>query len=591
MVNTACPKGKIWKLRPSSPHATQLAHDIGLDPIGAQLLINRGLSDRDPALSFMSPRLSNLLDPMLLKDMDRAVEMVVHALEEKKKITIYGDFDADGITSTALLVKFFWALDIPVSYYIPDRFREGYGLHPQAIEMIAGEGTGLMITVDCGTANGGEISLALKRGMNVVVTDHHQVPDHFEPLCPVINPQRHDSSFPFRDLAGVGVAFFLAAAVRAALRGMGWFGADQEPDLKPYLGLVALGTVADMAPLMGQNRILVRAGLDSLIRDPGAGIRALQGVSKVETSMLTANDLAFRIAPRLNAAGRIGDPKLGVEILTTERPSLADELALKLNTMNSRRQDIERSIFDQIEEKIMEIQDLEQRRTLVISGRGWHRGVLGIVASRLREKYYRPAMVLDIEDGMAVGSGRSIAGFNLYRALSELAPLLEKFGGHRYAAGFTIRAGNIDRFAGALEGIMQSETDEEALIPTLEIDARITLPYLTEKRVRGFEVLSPFGPKNPEPLFYAGPLEVVHCRAVGENHLRWKVRQDGIVRDAIGFNLGSNHTFDQNPINMVFTPEINRWQGFEKVQLRVVDFEVALSGESKLQMPIGLELI
>ncbi|MFH1490514.1 MAG: single-stranded-DNA-specific exonuclease RecJ [Pseudomonadota bacterium] len=578
------PKNRIWKLKPASPLAPRLALETGLDPLQAQLLINRGISDRASARSFMSPRLVDLLDPMLLKDMEPAVETILSALERKEKIIIYGDFDADGTAATALLLRFFRELNVPVSSYIPHRIREGYGLNPRAIERLAGEGCGLLITVDCGVADGEEIALAKRLGLETVVTDHHQVPTGFRPLCPVINPYREDSMFPFRDLAGVGVAFFLAIALRAALRERGWFEESPEPDLKDYLGLVALGTVADMAPLMGQNRILVKAGLERLGADPGIGIGALFNIAGTGTSVIDEKDLAFRIAPRLNASGRMGDAGQGVEILCTENPDRAHRLAGILDELNKRRQAIEQDILRRIAGKIGEIHDFENRRTLVVSGKGWHRGVLGIVASRLKDKYYRPAFVLSIENGMAFGSGRSPGGFNLYGALSKLGPFLVKYGGHPRAAGLTLKSANIEGFSGALEDLMRKETGEEDLFPTVEVDAPLTLPELTEKRISEFGHLAPYGADNPAPLFYAGPLDVVDSRVVGEKHLKLKVKQDGAVREAIGFNLATGRPDPKGFINMIFTPEINRWQGMERIQLRIIDYESADTGKTKLKM-------
>lgn len=564
---------KVWKLRPPSPHASQLAHETGLSILETQLLINRGISDSGSVRSFLSPRLSNLMDPMILKDMDIAIELIVGAIENRGHIAIYGDYDADGLTATALLLNFFSSLHIPVSFYIPNRFKEGYGLHPEAIEKIARSGVALIITVDCGTANRKEIGMAIGLGMKVVVTDHHQVPEDFEPICPVINPHRPDSSFPFKHLSGVGLAFFLAVAIRAALRERGWFRKRPEPDLKYYLDLVALGTVADMVPLLDQNRILVRSGIERMKASQWPGINAIQEISGIVPSDITAYDLAFKLAPRLNAPGRMGDARIGVTALTTDKTSIARDLARQLNAMNSQRQTIERNILEQVEEAIISEEKLENQRTLVLSGNGWHRGVLGIVASRLIAKYYRPTLVLDIQDGMACGSGRSIDGFNLYGALTRLGHLFEKFGGHYHAAGFTLKASNIEVLARELEILAQNELSEHHLIPAIGIDAEMNLSDLTLDAINRIKSLSPFGPGNPEPLFYARSLEVIASRVVGKNHLKLKVKQGRNVMEAIGFGLSEKHPLEDR-IDMVFTPEINRWKGYEKIQLRIIDLKV-----------------
>jgi single-stranded-DNA-specific exonuclease len=568
---------RIWKLRSPSPHASSLANETGITPLQAQLLINRGITDTSSALSFLTPRLSDLTDPMLLRDMDMAVEMIVGAIENQEKITIYGDYDADGITATALLVNFFSSLGIQVSYYVPHRLTEGYSLNFEAVEKMARDGVGLIITVDCGTTNRKEIERIREKGMRIVVTDHHQVPKDFEPICPVINPHRSDSSFPFQGLAGVGLAFFLAVAVRAALREQGWFMDRAEPDLKHYLDLVALGTVADMVPLLEQNRILVKWGIERIKASVWPGIKAIQEIAVVNSSGVTPYDIAFKFAPRLNAPGRMGSAKIGVEVLTTADPAYARDLAGQLNALNIERQSIEQCILEQIESTVS-AEDIEDRKTLVISGNGWHRGVLGIVASRLVDKYRRPTLVLDIEDGKAAGSGRSIEGFNLHRALERLGRLFERFGGHYHAVGFALDAANIKALGEELEGLAQEVLSEEDLIPKIEIDVEVSLSDLTLQTLKHMEALSPYGSGNPEPVLCSRALQVLDSRVVGESHLKLKVKQEGSVLEAIGFGLSDRHPLQGETINMAFTPEINEWQGYEKVQLRIVDLELANQG-------------
>jgi single-stranded-DNA-specific exonuclease len=572
---------KIWKLRPPSPSASNLAHETGITPLEAQLLINRGITDTPSAISFLTPRLSGLIDPMLLKDMDMGVEMIVGAIENQENIIIYGDYDADGITATALLVNFFSSLGVQVSYYVPHRLTEGYSLNPEAVEKMASDGVGLIITVDCGTTNQKEIEMARERGMKIVVTDHHQIPKDFEPICPVINPHRSDSSFPFQSLAGVGLAFFLSIAVRAALRAKGWFTDRAEPDLKHYLDLVALGTVADMVPLIEQNRILVKWGIERIMASRWPGIKAIQDVAVVNGSGVTPYDIAFKFAPRLNAPGRMGSAKIGVELLTTADPARARDLAGQLNALNSERQSVEQSILEQIENRVS-MEDIEYRKTLVIYGNGWHRGVLGIVASRLVEKYRRPTLVLDIQDGTAVGSGRSIEGFNLHRALERLEYLFERFGGHYHAVGFALDAANIEALDRELEDLGQEALSDDDLIPKIEIDAEVPLSDITLQTLKQMQALSPHGSGNPEPMFCSHALEVLDSRVVGERHLKLKVRQEGSVLEAIGFGLSDRHPLQGETINVVFTPEINAWQGYERIQLRIVDLELTDQG-SKLR--------
>ncbi|MFC1868793.1 single-stranded-DNA-specific exonuclease RecJ, partial [Thermodesulfobacteriota bacterium] len=500
------------------------------------------------------------------------------AIENRERIAVFGDYDADGITATALLLNFFSELGIPASSYIPNRLDEGYSLNSSALEKLAGRGVRLIITVDCGTSNRKEIKLAGDLGMKVVVTDHHQIPEDFDPMCPVINPNRPDSLFPFKGLAGVGVAFFLAICIRSTLRDRNRFKESPEPDLKQYLDLVALGTVADMVPLTGQNRVLVRSGLEVMRDSKWPGIKAMKEISGVNEYNISSHDLAFKLAPRLNAPGRMGDIITGLTALTTDKQSIALEAARQLNSMNIERKVIEGNIMEEIEESMIPGFDLEKKRTILLAKKGWHKGVLGIVASRLLDRYHRPALILSIRDGMATGSGRSIDGFNLHHSMSRLGHLFEKFGGHYHAAGCTLKASNIDELAEGLEEMAREKLSEEDLVPAVEIDAEVTLPELTMEAVSRLISLGPFGSGNPEPLFYSGGLKVVKSWLVGERHLKMRVRQGESVIEAIGFGLSDIHPLEGKTIDMVFTPEIDTWNGSKKVQLRIDDLD--LTGES-----------
>ncbi|OPX35872.1 MAG: single-stranded-DNA-specific exonuclease RecJ [Desulfobacteraceae bacterium 4484_190.2] len=554
-----------------TPLASQLSSEAGLTPLQAQLLINRGISDRESVRSFMRPQLADMADPMMMKGMDEAIATILKSIDNKEKITIYGDYDADGLTATALLSNFLSSIDIPVSCYIPNRLNEGYGLNREAIGKIASNGTGLIITVDCGISNGEEISFARSLGLKVVVTDHHQMPIGFHVNCPVINPHQGDCLFPFKDLAGVGVAFFLAVAIRANLRKRGWFKSKPEPDLKEYLDLVALGTVADRVPLLGQNRIIVNSGINIMGMSRWPGINAMKEVAEIGASEITADDLAFRLAPRLNAPGRMGDPEIGLKMLTVRDPHMAREFALEANTMNNQRQNVEKDIFKQIKGLIKTTEGFNGLKTLVFAEEGWHKGVLGIVASRLVDKYHCPSLVFSIQDGTAVGSGRSIDSFNLYVALGQLSHLFERFGGHAHAAGFTLKVENLDNLKNELEALANDTFGDEDLIPTIEVDAEIMLNDITRKMIREIKILSPFGEGNPEPLFCARSLKVLGSRIVGERHLKLRVRQEGKSFEAIGFGLAGKYPLDGKTINMAFIPELNRWNGYERIQLRVID--------------------
>ncbi len=577
---------KIWRLLPPSPNASRLTAEAGVSPLKAQLLLNRGITDSVSVQAFLSPRLSDLMDPMRLKDMDRAIDLIIRAMKEGERIAVFGDYDADGLTATALMLNLFSELGVRVSSYIPNRLEEGYSLNCAAVKTLADRGVRLIITVDCGISNNREIRMAKELGMEVVVTDHHQVPEDFDPLCPVINPNRSDSLFPFRDLAGVGVAFFLAVGLRSVLRDAKWFRDIPEPDLKAYLDLVALGTVADMVPLKGQNRILVTSGIETMKNSRWPGINALKDASGMSSREISAYDLAYKLAPRLNAPGRLGDPAIGLTALTTDQGPIAAQAARELNGLNSRRQEIEGDIIEEIEESLIPGYGIENRKTIVLARDGWHEGVLGIVASRLLDRYRRPALVLSIRDNVAKGSGRSIDGFNLHRAMTKLAGLFEKFGGHYHAAGCTLKASDVKALAEGLEEIAQRELREEDLIPSIEVDSEIGFQELTMETVSQILSLAPFGAGNPEPLFHAGDLNVLISRVVGERHLKLTVRQGEKVMEAIGFGLGDRRPREGDTINMIFTPEIDLWNGYKKIQLRINDLE--LKGEkSRLLRPGG----
>ena len=565
------PPRKVWKLTPSSPGAPQLARGAGISPLQAQLLINRGIIDKGAAAAFLCPSLSQMADPMGMKGMDKAVETILGAMENQQKITIYGDYDADGLTATALLVSFFSELGIPVDAYVPNRLEEGYGLNPDAVKRLRQTGTDLIITVDCGISGQREIALAERMGLQVVVTDHHQVPPGCEPSCPVVNPHQPDCPFPFKHLAGVGLAFFLAVAVRASLRERGRFNGRPEPDLRGYLDLVALGTTADRVPLMGQNRMLVAAGLRRMAASRWPGIRAMMDVAGVNRSAISSDDLAFRLAPRLNAPGRLGDSAAGLDILTAAQDDRAETLAGLLNAANSRRQALEQGILDRIEDEIRRDDLFAHRKALLLWGENWHQGVLGIVASRLVDRYHRPSLVVGTKDGMASGSGRSIDGFNLYHALNRLSPFFDRFGGHAHAAGFRLREENLADLRSALEAIAGAELTQQQLVPVIQADACLSLKDVSREVIDDISGLSPFGEQNPEPVFLARSLDVVGSRVVGDRHLRVRLRQGEIVHEAIGFGLGRHHPLQNERVDILFTPELNRWQGAETIQLKLVD--------------------
>jgi single-stranded-DNA-specific exonuclease len=571
---------KIWQVKDDPPAASRLAREVGISSLFATLLIHRKVTSPDSAEHFLSPKLGALRDPFLIRDMDRAVELIASCVKDKRRITIYGDYDADGITATSLLVSFFSWLETPVSYYIPHRIEEGYSLNEAAIKKIAADRTELIITVDCGISSPSEIALAKGLGMEVIVTDHHQLPANFEPCCPTIDPCQPDCSFPFRELAGVGLAFYLAIAARAYLRESGFFNNSDEPDLKALLDLVALGTVADIVPLIEENRILVKGGLSFLRESQRPGIRELLRVSGIKKSQeITASDISFRLAPRLNAMGRLGSARDAVRLLTTDNEAEAARIAERMDSLNTQRQAIENRILSQAREMINRTAGFEKHRTIVLCDPSWHRGIVGIVASKILEEHNRPTVILGGDGEVAKGSGRSIDGFDLYKALCDLSDVLTHFGGHSGAAGVTLEAKRLEEFRVKFEELVRDRIDPKDMAPKIEVDARLDLESITPRLMRELEMLPPFGCQNPQPIFWAGPLEVLSSKVVGNDHLKLRLKQQGIVFDSIAFGRGDLNSLQGESVDALFHVETNTWRGMESIQLVIVDLRINPRGD------------
>jgi single-stranded-DNA-specific exonuclease len=572
--------GKIWQVKDDPPAASRLAREVGISSLFATLLIHRKVTSPDSAEHFLSPKLGALRDPFLFRDMDNAVELIASCVKDKRRITIYGDYDADGITATSLLVSFFSWLETPVSYYIPHRIEEGYSLNEAAIKKIAADRTELIITVDCGISSPSEIALAKGLGMEVIVTDHHQLPANFEPCCPTIDPCQPDCSFPFRELAGVGLAFYLAIAARAYLRESGFFNNSDEPDLKALLDLVALGTVADIVPLIEENRILVKGGLSFLRESQRPGIRELLRVSGIKKSQeITASDISFRLAPRLNAMGRLGSARDAVRLLTTDNEAEAARIAERMDSLNTQRQAIENRILSQAREMINRTAGFEKHRTIVLCDPSWHRGIVGIVASKILEEHNRPTVILGGDGEVAKGSGRSIDGFDLYKALCDLSDVLTHFGGHSGAAGVTLEAKRLEEFRVKFEKLVRDRIDPKDMAPKIEVDARLDLESITPRLMRELEMLPPFGCQNPQPIFWAGPLDVIFSKVVGNDHLKLRLKQQGIVFDSIAFGRGDLNSLQGESVDALFHVETNTWQGMESIQLVIVDLRINPRGD------------
>lgn len=565
---------KRWILQNPHPDLSQAIanyHQIPL--VIAHLLINRGLTEPEQIQHFLQPSLAHLPDPFLLKDMDLAVKRLIRALREKEKITIYGDYDVDGTTSTALLMSFFGALGAKVDFYIPHRLKEGYSLNSEALRKLKARGTQVLITVDNGISAISEAKLAKELGIDLIVTDHHEVPPQLPEATAILNPKQAGDLFPGKELAGVGVAFYLTIALRKALREEGMLG-EAEPNLRQSLDLVAVGTIADMAPLIGLNRILVREGLKVLSRSPRLGLKALMEVCAVDREV-NSEHVAFRLGPRINAVGRLDDAALGVKLLLSSQPDEAQQLAKILNGANEERQEIEDQIGMEAVAKV-ESEGLAKRfRSLVLYHPSWHPGVVGIVASRLVEKYHLPSIVLSQDLLGLKGSARSIRNFHLVEALRECSEYLNKFGGHRYAAGLSLDLKNLPAFTERFDQIVRQKLSPEDFIPALKLDAALDLESIDGALLEQFTRLEPFGLGNPAPLLLLRGVGVRESRVVGEKHLKLKVGDSRRSFGAIGFRLAYKIPASQDRIDLAFVPQWNEWNGNKNIQLRISDLRPA----------------
>lgn len=565
---------KRWRVRePELVLQKTLAASLNISTITSQLLINRGISDIQQAERFLSSTLSDIRSPLGMKGMKEGVERVLKALHNKEKIAIYGDYDVDGITSTSILLMFLKSAGANVSYYIPERIAEGYGLNADAISRLAERGVTLLITVDCGISDHAELKLAKELGMDVVVTDHHEVPDDLPPAYAIINPKQSGCPFLFKNLAGVGVAFNLIIALRATLRDEGFWKEKEVPNLKEYLDLVALGTIADVVPLVDENRIFVKYGLMELTASTKPGIIALKEISGLNDVPINAGMVGYRLAPRINAAGRVGKGVDGVRLLTSESYDEAASIAKLLDDGNKERQGLEEVILREATEMV-ESGLISDRKSIVLASENWHPGVIGIVASRIAEKYYRPTVMIALKNKIGKGSARSIHSFMLYEGLKECSHLLNEFGGHDYAAGLSINEENIEKFREEFERVASGKLSDEDMLPEMDIDAAMELNEVTEALINELDNLAPFGEANPEPLLCSTGLGIADCKVVGNNHLKMRVKQGRTVRDAIGFGMGNLNLSPGINLDTAFIPQINLWNGGKSIQLKLKDVRI-----------------
>ena len=550
-----------------------------LSPLLILLLLNRGLDSPEKAAVFLTPSLrQGLRSPLLFPDMERATERILRARARKERVCIYGDYDVDGVTGSSQLLLFLREIGMDPDLYIPHRTREGYGLNAQAVTSIAERGTTVLVTADCGATAHSEITLAHSLGIDVIICDHHHVPEQRPPAYAVLNPMEPSCPFSFSGLSGAGVVFYLLMGLRMRMREQG---DSQVPDLRRYLDLVTLGTVADLVPLVEENRVLVSYGLKEIERSQRPGIRALKEVSG--QAEVSSSYIGFRLGPRINAGGRLAEARKAVELLTTTDFTRAQEIAADLDQENRARQEIEERILNQAVAMVEAWSDLQERRSIVLASEDWHPGVIGIVASRLLERFHRPTFLIAIDGEKGKGSGRSPKAFHLYEGLKTCAELLDGYGGHRQAAGLSIQAHRIAAFAAQFETATRMRLNAEDLAPETEIDAELDLSELNGVTMQEIRRLEPYGQGNPEPVFLTRQAQIMAARVVGGNpilgksgHLKLLLRspQGGRPVDAIGFGMATAPVAQGGRLDLLYTPEINMWNGNASLQLRLKDLQI-----------------
>jgi len=535
----------------------------------AEMLIRKKLFDPAEIKKFFNPSLDDSHDPFLFPDMEKAVDRIILAIEKKEFITIYGDYDVDGTTSTSLLYLGLKKINAVIDYYIPHRMIDGYGLSLSGVDQLKENGTQLIISVDCGINAIEEVEQINKQGIDIIITDHHNPKEVLPAAYAIINPKQETSNYPYKFLAGVGVAYKLLIAVYMKL------GLDSKELVDKYVDLVALGTIADIVPLTGENRIFASIGLDRLIKKNNIGLNALINIAGLSQKEINAGDIVFGIAPRINAAGRMGSAMRAVELMVALDDSKSDELAQIIERENSIRQQIDQRTFQEACDIIdKKYKDMANTHCIVVSSDGWHPGVIGIVASKLVEKYYRPAIMITFKDGIGSGSGRSIHGLDLFAGLSTVENYLETFGGHKYAAGLSILVEYIDIMETKISNYIKEHTTADDLIPPLLIENKLELYEINDNLLDWMNKFAPFGPGNMRPTFFTEKVTIVGFPYnVGKNHLKLKVMKDGCTLDLIGFNLGDLLPMLKKGsiIDIAYSLEFNTWQGRTTIQGKLKD--------------------
>jgi len=563
-----------WVVAPEpDPEILQeISAKVGLDRIVVKILFNRQIDSSDSIRQFLQPSLSDLHDPFTMFGMEKAVGRILEALRGNEKIMVYGDYDVDGITAASLLYLVLNKLGAQVVYYLPNRLVEGYGLSVDGIKEASSKGVTLIVSVDTGVTAVEEVKFASSLGIDCILTDHHEPGEILPAPVALVNPKQKDCTYSGGELSGVGVAFKLAQAIYERLQ-------QDQIELEEHLDLVALGTAADIVPLIGENRILTKFGIRQISRTTKPGLKSLTFVSGLMGKEIGTGQVVFILAPRINAIGRLGDAELAIRLLTTKDERIAAEIARQLDKENQRRKNIDEKTLNEALEQIRESVDLNDDRAIILASEGWHQGVIGIVASRLVERFHLPTIMIAIDNGEGKGSARSIPGFHLCNALKECEDLLLRYGGHKYAAGLTIDPKNIEEFRLRMKEVSRRLLTDDDLIAKLFIDSEIELSQVNNRFLDVLETFAPFGPQNMRPVFLTRNCEILgqpYC--VGKNHLKMKVRKGEAVFDVIGFGFGDwvrQLSGRGNLVDLVYVIEYNSFNDHTRIQLRLKDLKLA----------------
>jgi len=556
---------KKWQIYETDEAKIQeLQNTYNINKLLATILANRNITTQEKIELFLKPTRNDFHDPFQITDMEIAVKRIIEAIEKKESVTIYGDYDVDGITSITVLKSFLKDIGLEADTYIPDRLNEGYGLNKAAINSIAQKGCNLMITVDCGISGLEEIEYANTLGIETIITDHHEPGNELPNALAVIDNKRKDSKYPFRELAGVGVVFKLIQALGIKL------GLKEESYLK-YLDIVCIGTISDIVPLVDENRVIAKLGLMLVKQTQNIGLRAI--MNSAGSRKIDSSTISFEVAPRINACGRMGKAEDALKLFLSKNIYEVNELAKKLNDYNRLRQEIEKGIFQEVIQKI-ESNNLSNNKAIILGGKGWHHGVIGIVSSKITDMYFKPSILLSIEeDGIGKGSGRSIPGFDLHDALMKCSNSIEKFGGHSMAVGITVKEDKINEFIEQFERIV-TEAHIDEIIPIINIDAKIDLSDINKEMVESLKQLEPFGEGNKMPIFVFRNLKIDSIRALSEGkHLKLTLKDSNNMINGIGFNIGylAEEYRIGDKIDVAGVLEINSFNGVESMQINIKD--------------------